>query len=247
MTGCCSGPEQFERLPRNPAYRYDYLHGTAYLSPRPKHFHGVLNLSGWQRTDPDEISRDIRIRPLLPGDQAGLAEVFAAAFEGVPPFGGLALEQRAEASEAALEKTWRGGDGPWIKQASFVADHAEHGRPLGGIAVTLVPGGDPSGADNYCWAEPQPAEWHPGLPGQPHLTWVFVSPLWKTGGLGSALLHHAVTALCQLGYASLWTTFMLGNDASMLWHWRNGFVLAPLPQSRRALRREARLKTIDEQ
>lgn len=234
--------EQFERLPRNPAYRYDYLHGTAYLSPRPKHFHGVLDLARWQAPDPDEVSPDIRIRPMVAADQESLTGVFAAAFEGAQPFGGLALEPRQEAAQAALEKTWRGGDGPWIREASFIARHAENGQPLGGIALTLVPGGDPADADNYCWEEAQPADWTPGLQGQPHLTWVFVAPLWKSGGLGSALLHQAVTALRQLGYASLWSTFILGNADSMLWHWRNGFVLAPLPMSRRALRREARLK-----
>ena len=237
--------EQFERLPRNPAYRYDYLHGTAYLSPRPKHFHGVLDFATWQAPDPDEVSRDVRIRPMLAEDQHDLVGVFAAAFEGVQPFGGLAADRRLEDSQAALEKTWRGGDGPWIKEASFTALHAGNEQLLGGITVTLVPGGDPANADNYRWEEPQPAQWEPGLPGQPHLTWVFVAPLWKAGGLGSALLHHAVTALRQLNYESLWTTFILGNDASMLWHWRNGFALAPLPLSRRALRRP-RLKTSSE-
>ena len=235
--------EQFERLPRNPAYRYDYLHGTAYLSPRPKHFHGVLDLARWQTPDTADLSPDVRIAPLQAADQECLPPVFAAAFEGVQPFGGLIHEQRLEAAQAALDKTWRGGDGPWLREASFIARHAAHGQPLGGIAITLVPGGDPANADNYIWEDTQPAEWRPGLPGQPHLTWVFIAPLWKCGGLGSALLHRAVTALCQLAYHSLWTTFILGNADSMLWHWRNGFVLAPLPMSRRALRREARQKT----
>ncbi len=96
--------EQFKRLPRNPAYRYDYLHGTAYLSPRPKHFHGVLDFAGWRAPDPDEISPEIRIRPLLASDQAELAEVFAAAFEGVQPFGGL-----------ASSSVWRHRRLPWKK------------------------------------------------------------------------------------------------------------------------------------
>ena len=37
--------EQFHRLPRNPAFKYEYLDGTAYLSPRPKYFHAMLDLA----------------------------------------------------------------------------------------------------------------------------------------------------------------------------------------------------------
>ena len=238
--------EQFAQLPRNPAYRYDYLHGSAFLSPRPKHFHGVLDVAGWQGPDPEEISGDVRIRPMIIEDQVLLPSIFAGSFEGVQPFGGLATEQRVEAARAALDKTWQGGDGPWLQQASFTAIHRETEQPLGGITITLIPGGDPSDAESYRWEEPQPTSCDspltPRHSNQPHLTWVFVAPLWKVGGVGSALLHHAVCALRRLEYGSLWTTFMLGNDASMLWHWRNGFVLATLPTSRRALRREARLK-----
>jgi GNAT superfamily N-acetyltransferase len=232
--------EQFEQLPRNPAYQYDYHQGTAVLTPRPKHYHGVLDFAGWRAPDPQEVSADVHIRSLDPGDHAALPELFADAFVGVQPFGGQAKERRLSAARLALEKTWQNGDGPWVQPASFLAVHSDKKIPLGAILITLVPGGDPGDADSYLWLEP-PA---PGLAlevsGQPHLTWIFVSPLWKAGGLGSALLDRAVSALKSLGHASLWTTFLLGNDASMLWHWRNGFVLAPFPLSRRVLRRETR-------
>jgi hypothetical protein len=41
--------------------------------------------------------------------------------------------------------------------------------------------------------------------------------------------------LRQLDYAELWSTFVVGNDSSMLWHWRSGFRLFPHPGSRRRL------------
>jgi GNAT superfamily N-acetyltransferase len=232
-------PEQYEQLPRHPAYQYDYLRGTAILSPRPKHFHGVLDFTGWQSAGAEDMSPDVEIR-MMPEERADLVEVFADAFERVQPFAGLAREARANAARLALEKVWQGGDGPWIKQASFTAVHATKEEPLGAVTITLVPGGDPGQAENYRWQEPAPEAWEKGSLGQPHLTWIFVSPLWKGIGVGSALLGEAVGALRAMGYGSLWTTFLLGNDASMLWHWRNGFVLAQCPQSRRAMRRELR-------
>jgi GNAT superfamily N-acetyltransferase len=230
--------EQYEQLPRNPAYQYDYLDDTALLSPRPKHFHGVLDFAKWQAPNPDEISPDIEIRPMVAEDRPVLPTVFADAFERVQPFGSLAKDLRLNAANLTLEKTWRGGDGPWVRQATFTAAHVKNKTLLGGIAITLVPGGDPGGAESYRWDKPRRRLWHKGEPGQPHLTWIFVSPLWRAGGIGSALLSKAVSALQALAYGSLWTTFLLGNDASMLWHWRNGFALAAHPLSRRALRRE---------
>jgi L-amino acid N-acyltransferase YncA len=65
------------------------------------------------------------------------------------------------------------------------------------------------------------------------LTWIFVSP-WMAGqGIGTALLAAAVKALRELGYEHLLSTFMLGNESSMLWHWRNGFQLLAFPGSMR--------------
>jgi len=229
--------EQYKQLPRNPAYQYDFLHGTAFITPRPKYFHGILDFARWQTSANGELSEDVQIRPIMAADHETLPAVFAAAFENVQPFGGLDGSQRLQAAQSALEKTWRNGDGPVLSQASFTALHAKKKTPLGAILITLVPGGDPSARENYLWPDPPPPTWLTNPIAQPHLTWIFISPLWRTGGLGSMLLNKSVEALISLRYRSLWTTFLMGNDASMLWHWRNGFTLAPHPYSRRKMRR----------
>jgi L-amino acid N-acyltransferase YncA len=54
--------------------------------------------------------------------------------------------------------------------------------------------------------------------------------------VGSALLGAATDALLALGYRELASTFLLGNDPSALWHWRNGFRLAGRPDSWRRMR-----------
>jgi hypothetical protein len=63
--------------------------------------------------------------------------------------------------------------------------------------------------------------------------------------VGTALLTATGNALLDMGFNQLVTTFISGNDSSMLWHWRNGFRLLAHPNSRRGMkeswkRREAR-------
>jgi len=48
-----------------------------------------------------------------------------------------------------------------------------------------------------------------------------------------ALLDMAVQALLRLGYKELTSTFIIGNESSMLWHWRAGFKLPEQPWSMR--------------
>ncbi len=63
------------------------------------------------------------------------------------------------------------------------------------------------------------------------MTWVFVAPLFTGEGVGTALLNAAVRQLLALGYTELASTFLAGNDSSMLWHWRQGFRLLAHPAS----------------
>jgi GNAT superfamily N-acetyltransferase len=221
--------EQFERLPRNAAYRYELLDGEAFLSPRPRHYHALLELR------PLDSSTEAPLRRLRAADWEELVPLFAMVFRHIQPFGSLDEATRLEAVQAALLRTRTGGDGPWIDQASFVASAEDNGRPNGAILLTLLPGGDPCAWDSYAWREPPPADCLERRLGRPHLTWVFVSPLETGRGVGSALLAAAVRALLALGYGELASTFLLGNDSSLLWHWRNGFRLLAHPASPREL------------
>ncbi len=217
--------EQFHRLPRNAAYKYEYLEGTAYLSPRPKFFHAVLDLAP-PGEHPLPGAADVALRPVEADDWEGLAPLFGAAFRGVVPFGGLEDGPRREAARKSLRFTRDGGDGPWIERASFVAVDGEDDRAVGAILVTLLPDEDPSEWGAFHWKEPPAADCLERGLGRPHLTWVFVSPLESGRGVATALLNAAARELLALGYRQLASTFLLGNDGSVLWHWRCGFRLA---------------------
>lgn len=221
--------EEFHQLPRHPAFRYEYFSGKVYISPRPRHYHALLDL------EPSEPPlAGVRVQPVSPSDWELLIPTFAGAFATVQPFAGLSTDLRREAATQCLTRTRSGGDGPWIAQASRTAWDGEH--LVGALLVTLLPNGDPCSWDCYQWdCEPPPSCVELRL-GQPHLTWVFVSPQWSKTGVATALLAAAKAELLALGYTQLLSTFLLGNEASALWHWRCGFRLLPYPGSIRTMR-----------
>jgi hypothetical protein len=234
--------EQFLRLPTNPAYKYEYFGGAAHLSPRPKECHVLLELRarGDDQDAPVDPLESVRIRPLAASDWDPLGEVFAGAFHRVQPFASLGDAQRLEAGRQCLQFTREGGDGPLIERACFAAVETEDDRPCGAILVTLLPDRDLSETFDLRWKEPPPADWAERRIGRPHLTWIFVGHWSREHGIGSALLAAATEALLGLGYRALASTFLVGNEASALWHWRNGFQLSGRPYSWRRIHARTR-------
>lgn len=224
--------EQFHQLPRNPAFKYEYLAGQAWLTPRTKHYHALLELRSM------DVPADVPLRPIAASDFPRLIELFSDAFCSIQPYGSLDAPTREKAAAEALERVRSGGDGPWIERASFVA--LDKGQAIGAIFITLLPRGDVSEWDSYHWTEPPPADAIVRRLGRPHLTWIFVSPFAVGQGTGTALLAAATRELLRLGYTELLSTFMLGNESSMLWHWRSGFRLLTYPGSLRRMRQKLR-------
>jgi GNAT superfamily N-acetyltransferase len=223
---------ELHQLPRHPAYKYEYINGEAWISPRPRCYHARLDLLAFVAApDQTEVPQTAPVRAFRDEDWEALVPVFAASFARQQPFGSLEPGPRQDAARQSLEQTKAGGDGPWVRAASFVAE--EGGSAVGALLVTLLPGGDPSDPDTYRWTGPAPDDCLARGAGQAHLTWVFVQPNLAGRGVGMALLRSAAEALLGLGYRELLSTFLLGNDSSMLWHWRAGFHLLPYPLSRR--------------
>lgn len=222
--------EMFHRLPRHAAYHYAYLDGVAIISPAAKMLHATLDLANAQFVLPATEER-CRLAGIEADDHAALARLFSDAFLRTQPFASLLDSERLDAARESLRRSFSGEDGPWVESASFLARESKTDKFLGAILITLIPGGDPSDSDTYTWSE---------IPdrslGQPHLTWIFTHSQHKGEGIGTRLLAAAVARLRELGYTRLYTTFVAGNDSSMLWHWRNGFTLAPYFASRRNIR-----------
>jgi GNAT superfamily N-acetyltransferase len=231
---------EFLALPRNNAYKYEYLDGHAYLSPRPRFYHAVLDLDACAAAPPAGPDPEVQLRPLCAEDWQPLVPPFAAAFERQQPFGGLTRDERLEAVRHALERTRSGGDGPLIESASLVLLDGPDGPVLGAILITLLPDADPSDWDSFRWHDPPPPDCIQRRLGRPHLTWVFVHPFCAGRGAGTALLIGAIDRLRQLGYHEMASTFLPTNDSSVLWHWRCGFRLVEYAGSNRRMGRHIR-------
>lgn len=230
--------EEFDRLPRNAAYKYEYFGGRAVLTPRPKYHRAVLELGPTATPDVVAAWEKVSIRRLRSEDCAELPEVFSGAFWRVEPFANLDKDARLEAARKCLERTRSGAHGPLVEQASYVACNEEGSRQLGAMLITLRPEVDLTSWEDMDWPEPPPPDCVERRLGRPAVTWVFVSP-WHVGhGVGTALLAAAVREVLRLGYRELASGFLVGNDSSMLWHWRNGFRLLAQPGSWRLMRQK---------
>lgn len=213
--------EEFQRLPRNLAYKYEYFDGHALLTPRPKIQFARLELPHSLKLTAD-LERDSvspTVRALDATDWRELRHAFAFAFERMPPFGTLPRERRLPAAEDALRETRDGLHGEVVENASCVALDGD--ARAGACIITL----------------PTMASWQPQeMSGQPHLSWIFVSPMAWRQGVASALLSHAAKQLEALGHCGLYSTLLVGNAPSTFWHWRMGFCLLEDPLSLRRYR-----------
>ncbi len=228
--------EEFRRLPRNSAYKYEWIAGEVWLSPRARWYHAQLDLSAFTPPPAAAPTERARLRPLQPDDWEHLPSLFSGAFRTVQPYASLDDEGRLAAARQSLEQTRTGVDGPLIEAACHVALDGDRDRLCGVILPTLIPLIDLSDLEaNPRWQGPPPAGAVSQRLGQAHLTWVFVSPFLSGRGVGSILLAETVRTLLALGFNELATTFLAGNDSSMLWHWRNGFRLLPHPGSWREM------------
>ena len=93
-------PAEFQHLPRNAAYRYDYHEGRAWLNPRPRYYHALLDLPGLTL---DGVA-DVPVRPMVPADWEGLVEVFAGSFATQQPFAGQPPAMRLVAARRSLDR-----------------------------------------------------------------------------------------------------------------------------------------------
>ncbi len=143
-------PEEYDRLPRHPAYKYELIEGTTYISPWPRHCHARLRLARFRV--PAGAAAQANLRPATPADVEELTPILVRAFAHAQPFGSLGKENVQSAAQKSLRDVFGGSEGPLALPASAVAMNEE--RIVGAILITLLPGGDASEWDSYEWHEP---------------------------------------------------------------------------------------------
>ena len=228
--------EQFRQLPQNPAYKYEYIDGQAWLTPRPKSYHVLLDLHSFDPPIAVQTEEQTTTRRLAEEDWELLPPLLALAFHRVEPFASLDEDLRLQAAEEYLGRTRGRGKRPLISEANCVAVRESDQTLVGAAIITLLSAGDVPDQDVRRSQEPAAPDVVAQAGRRPHLTWLFVSPRHARLGLGTALLHEAVRELIRLGYAELASTLLLGNESSTMWHWRMGFRPLPYPGSMRVIR-----------
>jgi GNAT superfamily N-acetyltransferase len=225
--------QSYERLPRHPAYKFEYWDGQLRITPRWQSHCMFLELRPFEastRADGGIAS----FRELLPGDWDVLSEVLAYAFADTPPLGLLSSRRRRWAARDWLSSARDGGEGPLVEPACVVAvDRNDSARVLGALIVTMMVGWTRSWyARRRAVVPPPPPDLADGR-SQPQISWVFVDPQVSGQGVATALLAKAAGALWNSGYRELASATDRGNITSMAWHWRNGFRLLPHAASAR--------------
>ena len=222
----------WERMPRVPGFKNEYLAGEALYSPRPRTLGVELDLKRWSGLDPiDEEDRygysreRVEVRRLQESDWPELPEAFLWAFAQQPPLSQYRGGAPLRGARAILSWTRLGRDGPLVEEACHVAvvQATEHhdARLIGGALVTL------ERPARFCGMSDRRDEALSREPILPHLTWIFVGWAHQRHGVGSMLLDAAATALLDAGHTTLASTCSLDSPASVTWHWRHGF--EPLP------------------
>jgi hypothetical protein len=227
--------EEFFRLPKNAAYKYEYFDKKAVLTPRPKTHTAVLDLK------PTEVSTEFDLRPICRAEIAGLVKLFHHCNLRTQPFASLDEKACNVAAQDAIDRVVKDDDGPLVEQACVQVFSSKFDGPIGAALVTLVP--TELLTDPFCWKwkSPPPPNAIEDHLGTPHLTWIFVSDWLSRRGYGTAMLKHVVNKLHEMGFTKLASTFALDNAPSALWHWTNGFQL--LPQMRQFWARAEKSKT----
>lgn len=128
-------------------------------------------------------------------------------------------ERRQEMAGDALAEVIDECDGPLLSHACCIA--LTSGKHTVGACIVTEPT-DTSDVPDL-------------MRSQPHLTWIFIARLFARSGLGTAMLRHALSRLQANGRHTLFSTFLIGNNASALWHWECDFKLLANPYSMRAI------------
>ncbi len=213
--------EQFHTLPRNAAYRYEYLGDRAVLTGRPKSYSCVRD------TGVVTAPRSFGLEPLPAREIPGLEDLFLVACRQTQPFESLDAEHSRLCARDCLNRVVAGREGPVVEDACFQAfSPKDTGETVGAALVTL--------AHEDMLTKPFTGEWKDAPAdavarrlGCPHLTWVFVNQWAQRRGIGTALLVRVLRVLHEMGYQHLASTFSQDNVPSAMWHWRNGFRLLP--------------------
>jgi GNAT superfamily N-acetyltransferase len=192
--------EEFERMPRELGWKYEYWNGEAHVSP------GHQVVVATVPTAPRPVMSPCALRPPRPADEAGLIAAYLLAFGGTIEYCDWYPEKIVESARESVGRYLSGKRGR-PSPASRVAGVSEPGSQEETLvgAVLLLDAG----------------------PDEARLDMLFVVPEWHRQGLATALVGSAINALHADGIGTLESAYVLGNAPSRAWHRKFGFTELP--------------------
>lgn len=206
--------DEYHLLPFEPGWKCEYWDGKAHYSPR---YHAVVTTVAVTARD---VSTDYLLRQPAESDIEALTPVYIAAFRETIEYFGHSQEQIAEAARRDLRNYFAG----------------EHGQPTSASCVAVAPGPSP-GEETFTGAAMVTS-----MENGPLLYLLFVAPQWQRRGLATALVSAAINELHELGEKTLTSRYHIGNEQSMAWHQRFGFVEEPDLRRARLYLQQARVE-----
>jgi GNAT superfamily N-acetyltransferase len=191
--------DEYHLLPFEPGWKCEYWDGKAHYSPR---HHAIVTTVAVAVRD---VNTDCLLCQPAESDSEPLTPVYVAAFCDTIEYFGCSQEQVAEAARRDLRNYFAG----------------KHGRPTSASCFAMAPGSNP---DEWTVAGAAMVT----LTGNgPLLYLLFVAPQWQRRGLATAMVSAAINELHDLGEKILTSRYHIGNEQSMAWHQRFGFVEKP--------------------
>ncbi len=151
---------------------------------------------------PREVASPLPLEPLSPDYEQPLASAYFEAFRDAFDYCDWETDKIVESADKCIRDFLAGKRGEPLPASRMAID--ETLETVAGAAMIKR-----------------------GVDGLPLLDFLFIRPEWRRRGLATALVSAAVNELHRAGERALQSCYRLGNDQSVAWHRRFGFVEEP--------------------
>ncbi len=213
--------DEYQSLPFEPGWKCEYWDGKAHYTPR---HHAVVTSIDVSYRD---VNTEFLLRQPAESDLERLTSLYVAAFKETIEYFGHSINEINEAARRDLTDYFTGA----------------RGRPTSASCLAISSG---SNLDEETIAG---AAMVTSTENGIMLYLLFVAPEWQRHGLAAAMVSAAINELHDLGERTLTSKYHIGNEVSMAWHQRFGFIEEPdlqrarlyLQQAKTELRRRGKI------
>ncbi len=200
--------EEYHLLSFEPGWKCEYWDGEAHYLPR---YHAVVTTVA---VTPRKVETECLLRQPAESDIKRLEPIYVAAFNQTIEYFGYTGEQVAQAARRDLTIYFASG----------------RSQPNSASCVAVLPGLNPDQEQLAGAAMVMSTE------NGPLLYLLFISPQWQRRGLATAMVSAAINELHEQGEKTLTSKYHIGNEGSLRWHQRFGFIEEPDLQRARLYR-----------